>query len=82
MQVRFDTGEQFKGIKALVDTGSRLPLLFRTGLSLRTVKARYPVALRTADGSVLQGGKTGNFVTLKLPVVQQDDIQILQWESV
>ena len=55
---------------ALVDSGARLPLVFRTGLfpTERLQNAQFPVSFTTADGSVMHGGKLGVFLGLCLPV--------------
>ena len=67
-QMRFEDSDTFKKVRTLVDTGSRLPLLVRKGLMETKRIAPFPVQLRTANGSPLEGGTEGCWVTMKLPL--------------
>ena len=57
-------------VRVLVDTGAKIPLVFRRGLlagdALR--KATFPVQFSMVDGQNMEGGSHGIFVELRLPV--------------
>ena len=58
----------------LVDTGCRIPLLFRKGLipSEFLESARRSITIRTADGTPMVGGTNGCKMKLTLPVAGLD----------
>ena len=60
-------------MKTLVDTGAKIPLVFRKGLlaskSLR--KATFPVHFSMVDGQRMEGGTHGIFVELQFPVYRE-----------
>ena len=57
-------------VTVLVDTGSRIPLVFRRGLVPSKVlkTASFPVKFKTADGNLMLGGTHGLLLELRLPV--------------
>jgi hypothetical protein len=63
--------------KILVDTGCRIPLLFRTGLIPNSllVKAKYPIKIMTADNSPMCGGDLGCFLDILLPIIPKHHSQ-------
>ena len=58
----------------LVDTGCRVPLLFRKGLIPEKFlePARRPIRITTADGTPMVGGSQGCVLTVTLPVAGLD----------
>ena len=55
-------------LRALVDTGAKVPLIIRTGLVPSTLNAPSPLHLVTADGTPMQGGTTGCTCDVKIPI--------------
>ena len=62
-------------VSALIDTGCRIPILFRTGLvpPNHLVKASRPIKILTADNNPMTGGTHGCKVELTLPVYVELD---------
>ena len=58
----------------LVDTGCRIPLLFRRGLIPRALlePAQRPIQIYTADGTPMLGGSRGCVMRVTLPVAGLD----------
>ena len=54
----------------LIDTGCRLPLIFKKGLipSSLLVRAERPIKICTADNSPLRGGDRGCLMNLEIPI--------------
>ena len=61
---------QEKRVKALVDTGAAIPLVFRTGLFPSSVlqASVWPVKFVTASGSVMFGGTSWSRMIISFPV--------------
>ena len=59
-----------KKVSVLIDTGAKIPLVFRQGLFDPKVlkKACFPVHFSTADGQSMEGGTHGLFLEFRLPV--------------
>ena len=55
-------------LRALVDTGAKVPLIVRSGTLQTTSPSPTPLQLVTADGTPMLGGTTGGTATLKVPV--------------
>ena len=60
-------------VRVLVDTGAKIPLVFRKNLFPKTSlkKACFPVNFTTVDGQRMEGGNHGLFLELWLPVHRQ-----------
>ena len=65
------TAAGIRQVNVLVDTGSRIPIVFRRGLVPSGVlkTASFPVKFKTADGNLMTGGTHGLLLELRLPVV-------------
>ena len=59
--------------RVLVDTGAKIPLVFRRDLFPRTClkKARQPVVFSTVNGDIMEGGTHGLFLEFWLPVYKK-----------
>ena len=75
-QLRSPVGPQ--DVRALIDTGARIPIAFRQGLidAVALHKAQFPVRFSVADGQPMDGGSHGTFVEILMPV-KQDGMDIL-----
>ena len=62
-----------RSVKALVDTGCAIPLVFIPGIytEAQLQESSWPVKCTAANGDLLAGGTHGLKVQLKLPVVQR-----------
>jgi hypothetical protein len=65
----------------LVDTGCRIPLLFRKGLIPGDIlePARRPIRISTADGTPMKGGGRGCVLRIKLPVAGLDGSPVTEF---
>ena len=67
-------------VKVLVDTGAKIPLVFRRGLiepaSLKA--AVFPVQFSTVDGRPMEGGSKGLLLELRLPACVNQDILMVR----
>ena len=67
--------------KILVDTGCRIPLLFRAGLipSNLLVRAKQAIKISTADNTPIAGGSHGCHIILHIPIMdsRMDTIDIM-----
>ena len=54
-----------------MDTGCRIPFVFRKGLvhSSKLVNAKKPISIRVADGKLMQGGSLGCMAALHISVM-------------
>ena len=66
--------------RALVDTGARIPLVFRPGLlPPGTVQpAKFPVQFSTATGAPMVGGTSGLMLQLVLPVEASTELFLVK----
>ena len=81
-QIRFENTDSFVTLKTLIDSGSRLPVLFRPGLCSAKRVAPYPVRLRIANGSGLQDGSEGCQVVLRVPLFNGTDFEYREYQPV
>ena len=58
----------FVPVKILIDSGSRVPILFRRNLFQNLTPARRPIKMCTATNSPLPGGSMGAVVSMALPI--------------
>ena len=58
----------FVPVKILIDSGSRVPILFRRNLFQNLTPARRPIKMCTATNSPLPGGSMGAVVSMTLPI--------------
>ena len=65
-QAHFKAAAGRQQFRVLVDTGAKIPLVFRHGLFPRRVlrKACFPVNFTTADGQLMPGGTHGLFLEI------------------
>ena len=70
LQAHVKTAAGRQQFRVLVDTGAKIPLVFRHGLFPRRVlrKACFPVNFTTADGQPMAGGTHGLFLEFLLPI--------------
>ena len=70
-QLKCSTGVH--AVQVLVDTGAKIPLVFRNGLiPLKALKkASFPVHFSTADGHDMEGGTRGLFMEMRLPAISK-----------
>ena len=61
-------------VRVLVDTGAKVPLVFRKDLLPKPClkKACYPVHFLTVDGQRMEGGTHGQFMELWLPIYRNE----------
>ena len=66
-----EVSEKKQKVVILVDTGCRIPFVFRKGLvdSSKLVKAKKPIAIRVADGKLMQGGSLGCMAAIHISVM-------------
>ena len=71
MIVRSAAGRQT--VRVLVDTGAKIPLVFKHGLFLKgkLKQACFPVHFSTVDGQPMAGGTHGLFLEFELPLWRQ-----------
>ena len=69
----------------LVDNGSRVEALVLSSLFPVPVlkDAKYPVNIRTADGSPMMGGSQGSFISIRIPIRDDfsDEVTYLQFDD-
>ena len=71
----------FISVKILVDSGSRVGILFRRGLFQNLVPAKRPIKMCTATGEPLPGGSMGAHVVMALPILVPKENDSLQEEN-
>ncbi|EPS64364.1 hypothetical protein M569_10417, partial [Genlisea aurea] len=67
--VRFSLQELERKFLCLIDTGCRIPVVFRTGLCPVSLLSTAPrgINIVTADGSKMAGGQMGSKLILRIP---------------
>ena len=72
------TNSKARSVQAriLIDTGAKIPLVFRKDLFPRTClrKARLPVVFSTVNGDIMEGGTHGLFLEFWLPVYKKGQL--------
>ena len=69
LQGRFRIAHLDLPVNILVDTGCRIPYVFRNNLvPVNLLQSSHcPISIKTADGSVMEGGQRGCYATLVIP---------------
>ena len=70
--VKCEKGSKF--LRVLIETGCRISLVCNHNVFDDSLlrPAKYPIHIRSADGSLMEGGSQGLFLRLRLPIALPD----------